>query len=143
LAVRPTHFEFYSADPLATVKFLSTVFGWRAEQWEDEEYWLLETGDGPGINGAVARAGDDGPKTLATCDVEDLDAGRHDVTGEQGLVVDEALLAVHDTGVVDPDLGVTARLAGRRLGDHHRERGRGREVAVACGPGRVSIAVQR
>jgi predicted enzyme related to lactoylglutathione lyase len=75
LAVRPTHFEFYSADPEATVEFLTTVFGWRAQQWEDQEYWLLDTGeDSPGINGAVARAGDDGPKTLNTCDVEDLDA---------------------------------------------------------------------
>jgi hypothetical protein len=74
LAVRPTHFEFYSADPEATVAFLSTVFGWAAERWGDEEYWVIETGDGPGINGAVARAGDDGPKTINTCDVEDLDA---------------------------------------------------------------------
>jgi hypothetical protein len=75
LAVRPTHFEFYSADPEATVEFLTTVFGWRAQKWEDQEYWLLETGDdGPGINGAVTRAGDEGPRTLNTCDVEDLDA---------------------------------------------------------------------
>lgn len=74
MAVRPTHFEFYSADPEATVEFLGRVFGWRAERWGDQEYWLLDTGDGPGINGAVARAGDEGPRTLATCDVEDLDA---------------------------------------------------------------------
>ena len=74
MAVRPTHFEFYSADPQATVEFLTTVFGWRAEQWEDQEYWLVETGEGMGINGAVARTGDEGPKTLITCDVEDLDA---------------------------------------------------------------------
>jgi predicted enzyme related to lactoylglutathione lyase len=74
VAVRPTHFEFYSADPEATVDFLAKVFGWRAERWGDQEYWLIETGEGPGINGAVARAGDEGPRTLNTCDVEDLDA---------------------------------------------------------------------
>lgn len=74
MAVRPTHFEFYSADPEATVEFLAKVFGWRAERWGEQEYWLLDTGEGPGINGAVARAGDEGPRTLATCDVEDLDA---------------------------------------------------------------------
>jgi predicted enzyme related to lactoylglutathione lyase len=74
VAVRPTHFEFYSADPEASVEFLAKVFGWRAERWGDQEYWLIDTGEGPGINGAVARAGDEGPRTLNTCDVEDLDA---------------------------------------------------------------------
>lgn len=74
MPVRPTHFEFYSTDPEATVEFLKKAFGWRVEQWADEEYWLVDTGEGPGINGAIARAGDDGPKTLNTCDVEDLDA---------------------------------------------------------------------
>ena len=74
MAVRPTHFEFYSNDPEATVKFLAKAFGWAAKRWGDEDYWLLDTGDGPGINGAVARSGDDGPKTLATCNVDDLDA---------------------------------------------------------------------
>ena len=78
MPVRPTHFEFYSADPEATVEFLAKVFGWRAEQWGDQEYWLLDTGEGPGINGAVTRAGDDGPKTVNTCDVEDLDAATVD-----------------------------------------------------------------
>jgi hypothetical protein len=72
--VRPTHFEFYSTNPEATVEFLTTVFGWQAQRWEDQEYWLLDTGEGAGINGAVAPAGDDGPKTLNTCDVEDLEA---------------------------------------------------------------------
>ncbi len=74
MAVRPTHFEFYSADPEATVEFLAKVFGWKSERWGAQEYWLVDTGDGPGINGAVARAGDEGPRTVNTCDVEDLDA---------------------------------------------------------------------
>ena len=63
MAVRPTHFEIYSADPRATVEFLTTVFGWWVEQWEDQDYWLVDTGDGPGISG-VALAGDDGPRRL-------------------------------------------------------------------------------
>jgi uncharacterized protein len=74
LPVRPTHFEFYSNEPEATVEFLTKAFGWGAERWGDQDYWLLDTGNGPGINGAVVRSGDDGPKTLNTCDVEDLDA---------------------------------------------------------------------
>lgn len=74
MAVRPTHFEFYSNDPESTVEMLTKAFGWGAQQWGEEDYWLLDTGDGPGINGAVARSGDDGPKTLITADVEDLEA---------------------------------------------------------------------
>ena len=80
MPVQPTHFEFYSEDPEATVDFLKKAFGWRIEQWGDEDYWLVDTGEGPGINGAIARAGDDGPKTLNTCDVEDLDAAIEAVT---------------------------------------------------------------
>lgn len=74
MAVRPTHFEFYSNDPEGTVDLLTKAFGWQAQRWEGQDYWLLSTGDGPGINGAVARSGDDGAKTMVTCEVEDLDA---------------------------------------------------------------------
>jgi uncharacterized protein len=91
LAVRPTHFEFYSADPEATVAFLTTVFGWRAERWGDQEYWLLDTGEGAGINGAVARAGDEGPRTLTTCDVEDLTAAIEAVTFGGGKLLTDVM----------------------------------------------------
>ncbi len=91
MAVRPTHFEFYSNDPAATVEFLSTVFGWRAEKWGEEDYWLLDTGDGPGINGAVAKAGSEGPRTLNTCDVEDLEAAIEAVKIGGGQVVSEIM----------------------------------------------------
>jgi len=30
MPVRPTHFELYSADPKATVDFLTKAFGWQA-----------------------------------------------------------------------------------------------------------------
>lgn len=91
MPVRPTHFEFYSTDPEATIAFLSTVFGWRVERWGGEEYWLVDTGDGPGINGAVARAGEDGPKTLTTCDVEDLDAAVEAVRIGGGTLLTEVI----------------------------------------------------
>lgn len=74
MPVRPTHFEFYSNDPEGTVALLTKAFGWRAQKWDGQDYWLLETGDGPGINGGVVRSGDEGPMTMITCEVEDLDA---------------------------------------------------------------------
>jgi uncharacterized protein len=97
MGVRPTHFEFYSADPAATVDFLVKAFGWRAEQWGDQEYWLLETGEGAGINGAVTRAGEDGPKTLATCDVEDLDAAIQAVEISGGSLLTD-IMEIPDVG---------------------------------------------
>ncbi len=87
MSVRPTHFEFYSNDPAASVEFLQKAFGWGVEQWGEEEYWLIDTGDGPGINGAVTRSGDEGPKTLNTCDVEDLDAAIEAVRLSGGTIL--------------------------------------------------------
>jgi hypothetical protein len=95
--VRPTHFEFYSADPQATVEFLIKAFGWAAHQWGEQEYWLLDTGDGPGINGAVTRAGEDGPKTLTTCDVEDLDAAIQAVEISGGTLLTD-IIELPDVG---------------------------------------------
>ncbi|MGA7098182.1 MAG: VOC family protein [Acidimicrobiia bacterium] len=104
MPVRPTHFEFYSTDPAATVEFLSTVFGWRAEKWGDEDYWLLDTGEGPGINGAVAAAGPEGARTLNTCEVEDLEAAIEAVKIGGGSVV---------SGIVElPGVGRWAEVAG-------------------------------
>ncbi len=91
MAVRPTHFEFYSNDPEATVNLLTKAFGWRAQRWEERDYWLLETGEGPGINGAVARSGDEGPMTLINCDVEDLDAAVEAVNLSGGTLLTDLM----------------------------------------------------
>lgn len=72
---RPVHFEFYSADPAASVEFFTRAFGWNFQQWDDNPYWLAFTGpDGPGIDGAVAPAPEDrGPHTLNTIAVDNLE----------------------------------------------------------------------
>jgi hypothetical protein len=89
VAVRPTHFEFYSNDPEASVDFLAKAFGWGVERYGDADYWLIDTGEGHGINGAVVRSGDDGPKTLNTCDVEDIDAAVQAVEMSGGTLVSD------------------------------------------------------
>lgn len=87
MAVRPTHFEFYSNDPEASVEFLAKAFGWGVERYGEAEYWMIDTGEGPGINGAVVRSGDDGPRTLNTCGVEDIDAAVQAVEMSGGVLV--------------------------------------------------------
>ena len=53
---RVVHFEIHAADPQAAVKFYSTIFGWKISKWEGPwEYWLVATGDGPGIDGGILR----------------------------------------------------------------------------------------
>ena len=97
MAVRPTHFEFYPNDPEATVQLLTKAFGWQAQKWGDQDYWLLNTGDGPGINGAVARSGDEGPQTVVTCEVEDLDAAVEAVKISGGKLLTD-LIEIEDVG---------------------------------------------
>jgi len=48
---RPVHFEIHAADPDRAVAFYETVLGWKFERWGDLPYWLITTGEGPGIDG--------------------------------------------------------------------------------------------
>jgi predicted enzyme related to lactoylglutathione lyase len=51
---RVTHFELPADDPERALAFYKSVFGWEAEKWQgDFPYWMLRTGDGYGIDGAV------------------------------------------------------------------------------------------
>ncbi len=52
---RPIHFEIHGTDPEALVGFYGGLLGWKANRWGDAPYWLIETGDGPGINGAITQ----------------------------------------------------------------------------------------
>ncbi len=54
---RVIHFEIPSDDPPKAVKFYKEVFGWRFDNWGNEQYWLATTGDEgePGINGAILK----------------------------------------------------------------------------------------
>ncbi len=52
---RPVHFEIHASDLKALTKFYAELFGWKVNQWGDQPYMLVETGDGDGINGAVMQ----------------------------------------------------------------------------------------
>ena len=41
---RVVHFEIHAQDPERAVRFYERVFGWSAQRWGSEEYWLLTTG---------------------------------------------------------------------------------------------------
>jgi len=78
---RPVHFEIYGSDPEALADFYGSLFGWTAQRWGDESYWLIGTGDGPGIDGAIVRRRGSAPVEGApvmgatiVMGVEDIDA---------------------------------------------------------------------
>ncbi len=51
---RPTHFEIHAENPERAAKFYTAVFGWEIHKWDGPmPYWLIDTGEGPGINGGM------------------------------------------------------------------------------------------
>jgi predicted enzyme related to lactoylglutathione lyase len=71
---RPIHFELPADDPDRAVKFYSETFGWKITKWDGPmEYWMVSTGEGPGINGGLMRRPHPGASTVNTLGVESLD----------------------------------------------------------------------
>lgn len=92
---RPVHFEIQARDPQRASRFYEIVFGWNVEQWGDNPYWLITTGESTeaGINGGLMpRRGPDptadGPVSafVITMAVDDLDAKLKVVQEEGGSI---------------------------------------------------------
>ncbi|GAA5170418.1 MULTISPECIES: VOC family protein [Amycolatopsis] len=91
---RPVHFEIHASDPERAITFYKTVFDWSFERWGSNRYWLISTGDGPGIDGGlVPRQGpapvDDAPLNAYpnTMEVPELDLALRRVRQAGGGVV--------------------------------------------------------
>ena len=60
---RPVHFEIHATDPAVVRAFYEAVLGWRFQQWGENPYWVVFTGDGdpmagvphtqPGVDGGL------------------------------------------------------------------------------------------
>ena len=72
---RVVHFEIPADNNERAIKFYSTVFGWKIEQFPPTEYWIATTGEDnkPGINGAIMPRGKD-KCVINTIDVPSVDA---------------------------------------------------------------------
>lgn len=88
---RVIHFETTAEDMERAIKFYKEVFAWEIENanMPGGEYWLIKTGDGDGIDGAIM------PKTywpqavLNTVAVEDIDTAIASVKKSGGTIVNE------------------------------------------------------
>lgn len=52
---RVVHFEVHAENPERAVAFYERVFGWRFQHVPAIDYWMIATGDGPGIDGGLLR----------------------------------------------------------------------------------------
>ena len=84
---RVVHFEIVAGDTARAKKFYEGLFGWKINQWGNEDYWLVSTGEeGPGINGGIVKSKGE-PLTVNTVDVPDLDEYMKKAEDNGGILV--------------------------------------------------------
>ena len=104
---RPIHFEIQCDECERAITFYKTLFGWQFNQWGDNKYWLIATGDKsqPGIDGGLMPRPVPGkPQEMAavncyvcTMDVPDVD-GYADKAVKAGATIVVPKMAVPTVG---------------------------------------------
>jgi predicted enzyme related to lactoylglutathione lyase len=85
---RVVHFEVSVDNPKRAGDFYQQVFGWQVDKWEGPaDYWLVQTGTGPGIDGALTRRTHDMPEVVNTIGVASVDEAVANVTRHGGKVI--------------------------------------------------------
>jgi predicted enzyme related to lactoylglutathione lyase len=84
---RPIHFETPADDVDRAIAFYQATFGWKFTKWDGPApYWLVDTGQGQGINGGMLVRERKGQSTVNTMDVADLDASIATVIKNGGAI---------------------------------------------------------
>ena len=84
---RIVHFEFHEPDVNKALKFYADVFGWKSQRFAGpQEYHLLFTGDGKGIDGGMMPSRDGQPHTFNTIQVQDVDQATAKVIEHTGSI---------------------------------------------------------
>lgn len=85
---RVVHFEISADDPQRALEFYGRVFDWQTKKWEGpQDYWLLLTGEGQGIDGGLMRRTPEFPATVNSIEVSSVDEYAEKVTTNGGNVV--------------------------------------------------------
>lgn len=84
---RPVHFEIPVDDPERAAAFWGSVFGWQFQKWGDMDYWIVLTGEGPGIDGGMLKRNDPAQPVTNTIDVPSIDEYIGKVEAAGGLIV--------------------------------------------------------
>lgn len=84
---RVVHFEIHASKPQQLVDFYSEVFGWNFRHIPEIQYWMIDNGEGPGINGGLMQRM--GPKPPADAPVSThvtvIDVANVDASWEKAL----------------------------------------------------------
>ena len=78
---RPIHFEVQADDAERAKKFYESALGWKIEKSKmpdvGMDYWMVDTGEGPGINGGLYKRSNNPMRQLNSFDctilVDDID----------------------------------------------------------------------
>lgn len=85
---RPVHFEIQTPDPAKTMDYYQRTLGWKFSRWSDaHEYWLVDTGQGTGINGGLMPSRDGNPRTINTIEVANVDEAAAKAQAAGGMIV--------------------------------------------------------
>src|SRR3954470_12527713 len=73
---RPVHFEIPAGNPERSIAFYEKVFNWKFTPYEGSPhpYWMISTGEGPGIDGGLMLRHAPQQPCVNTVSVPDLDA---------------------------------------------------------------------
>ncbi len=96
---RVIHFDIQADDPEQAKNFYSKAFGWKIDKVMSKEdggmnYWMLDTGTGPGIGGGMSeRATADEKFYTYDCTilVEDIDMAMEAVINNGGMITQEKM----------------------------------------------------
>ncbi|MDM7911829.1 MAG: VOC family protein [Methanotrichaceae archaeon] len=85
---RVIHFDISADQPERAVKFYTEVFGWKIQKWEGPmDYWLIYTGEGPGIDGGLSKRMSPSDTTINTIGVPSIDEYTAKIEKSGGKVV--------------------------------------------------------
>lgn len=86
---RVVHFEIPCDNPDKVMNFFKEAFGWKFEQFGNEQYWLAMTGDEktPGIDGGIMKKRDPKQPIVNSINVDSVDEAVKKVEKAGGKIV--------------------------------------------------------
>lgn len=122
---RVIHFEIQAEQPERAIKFYQDVLGWKFQKWDGPmPYWMIDTGEGMGINGGLMprqgpRPTDGASVNCYTCvvDTDNVDAlvAKIPTVGGQCVV---PKMAVPGVGYLAYFKDTEGNIFGAMQGDH-------------------------
>lgn len=86
--MRIVHFEIPADDPARAIAFYRSAFGWSFDKWEGPmEYWMIKTGEGPGIDGGLLRRMAPGQPPTNVVAVPSVDESAKTIVAAGGTLV--------------------------------------------------------